>query len=132
MKTTVFVLLVLTTNTCFSQTKQKLVTFASLQYNHTLYDEQFFHKTGIGGMGVQLFSKGTNRLRPTLEMNADLFTEHGIGPADAPTKRTFVIPSVYLGPSFHPTHQFFIAATIGSTFYNQAHLGVRPSIGFYP
>ncbi len=43
------------------------------------------------------------------------------------------VVSVYIGPSFYPTKRLFIAAVFGSSFYNaSAHLGGRPSIGFYP
>src|SRR6476620_235018 len=132
MKKTFFALLVLTTTTCFSQTERKLTTFVSLQYNHTLYDQQFFHKAGIAGLGLQLFPNSRNLFRPILEINGDLFNEHGIGPADEPTEKIKVLPSVYIGPSFHPTERIFLAATAGSTFYDKAHFGVRPSIGFYP
>jgi hypothetical protein len=132
MEKVCFVLLLLTTATCFSQTERKLTTFASLQCNHTLHDQEPFRKIGIAGLGLQLFSGTKNLFRATLEINADLFNEHGIGPADEPTKTTTLISSVYVGPSFHPASKFSIAATAGSSFYGKAHFGVRPSVGFYP
>jgi hypothetical protein len=53
MKKAYFALMLLITTTCFSQTGRKLTTFASLQFNKTLYDQKPFHKTGIGGIGLQ-------------------------------------------------------------------------------
>jgi hypothetical protein len=132
MKKAYFVFLLLTTINCFSQAERKLTTFALVQYNNTLYDQKPFNKNGIAGLGLQLFSNSKNLFKPTLEINADLFNEHGIGPADGPTEQKIVIPSVYIGPSFYPNERVFIAATVGSTLYGKARFGVRPSIGFYP
>lgn len=132
MKKAYFILTLLVTTTCFSQTTRKITTFASLQLNKTLYDQSPLYKTSIGGLGLQLFSNANNQFRPTLEINADLFKESGIGPADEPTEEKTVIPSVFIGPSFHLIDRFFVAATVGSTIYGKAHFGVRPSVGFYP
>lgn len=132
MREVYFVLLLLATTTCFSQRERKLTPFASLQYNRTVYDEKPFHKTGIAGLGLQVFSNSKNLFIPTMEINADLFNEHGIGPADEPTEQKIIIPSIYIGPSFQPTDRFFIVATLGASFYGKAHFGVRPSVGFYP
>jgi hypothetical protein len=132
MKKAYFVLLLLATTACFSQRERKLATFASLQYNQTVYDQKPFHKTGIAGLGLQVLSNSKNLFKPTIEINADLFNENGIGPADEPTEQKIIIPSVYIGSFFQPTDRFFIVATVGSTFHDNAHFGVRPSVGFYP
>jgi hypothetical protein len=135
MKKAGFVILLLTTITCFSQSERKLSTFASLQYNHTLYDQKFLYKTGIAGLGLQVFSNNNSKFRPTLEINTDLVTRLGIGPADESVKEKSIIPSVYIGPSVHPTDRFFIAATVGPTlycYYKKVQVGVRSSAGFYP
>lgn len=132
MKKACFVLLLLISVTCFSQTERKFSTFASAQYNHTLYDQKPFNKTGIAGLGMQVMSNVKKVIRATMEVHIDLFNEHGIGAADEPAKQTTVIPSVYIGAALHPTDRFFIAATAGSSFFDKVHFAIRSSVGFYP
>ncbi len=103
-----------------------------LQYNHTIYDQDPYYKTGIAGLGIQLFSGFKNKLRPTLEINADVFNKREIGSADESIEKIALIPSAYIGPSYHPTDRFFISTTVGVNFYDDLHFGVRPSVGIYP
>ncbi|MFL5739130.1 MAG: hypothetical protein ACJ75B_02855 [Flavisolibacter sp.] len=132
MKRAFFILFVLATVSCFSQTGQKITCYLSLQYNQTLYDQHPYYKDGIAGFGIQGFFFLKHKIRPTVELNADLFNEHSLGPADEPIEKRAFISSVYFGPSFHSSNKFYCATELGCSFYDKVHFGFRPSIGFYP
>jgi hypothetical protein len=120
---------------CFGQTEGKLSTFLSFQANKTLSDRTKTNNSGGVGLGLQSsFNTGT-WFKPTLEINADLF---------AGTKELYVTENgktiesksgmlnLYAGPTFHPTERLFLATTVGASIYNsEAHLGIRPSIGYH-
>lgn len=120
---------------CFSQTEGKLSTFLSFQANKTLSDRTITNNSGGLGLGLQTsFNTGT-WIKSTLEINADLFTG---------TKELYVTEngktiesksgmlSLYAGPMFQPTERLFLTATVGASIYNsEAHLGIRPSIGYH-
>jgi len=133
MKKTCLTLLILLSVPSLSRAQPKFMAFALAQFNKTLYDQPYFYKTGIGGLGLQVYSNLKHQIRPTAEIMADLVSRQDIGPADGPIKQTSVIPGIYAGPSFHPGNRFFIAATAGPSFYiysRQVRFAVRPSLGF--
>ena len=131
MKKGCFIFLMFVASACYSQTERKFDFLLSAQYNHTLQDQYPFYKTGIAGLGFQVFYSLKNQLRPTLEVNADLFKEEGIGAADAPTYENHLRPSVCVGLSYYPVDRFFIAAAAGPHFFENTHLGVKSSLGYY-
>ena len=120
---------------CFGQMEAKLSTFLSFQANRTVSDRTITNNSGGVGIGLQTsFNTGT-WIKPTLEINADLF---------AGTKELYVnengktiasksgILGLYAGPIFHPTERLFLITTVGASIYNnEAHLGIRPSIGYH-
>lgn len=101
-----------------------------------MYDRTTTNNSGGFGFGLQTFLNTKTRLRPTLEVNADLFA--GTKEGYLTTDGQFIdgksgVAGIYLGPSFQATEKLFIATTFGSSFYNAtANFGVRPSVGFVP
>lgn len=136
MKKLYFIFTTLIATHCFSQADRKLSTFLSFQVNKALYDRTITNNSGGIGFGSETYLNTKTLVKATVEVNADLF---------AGTKELYMtadykeivaksqVTSIYVGPSFQPTKRFFIATTVGSSFYNsKGHFGVRPSIGIYP
>src|SRR5689334_4444291 len=130
-------ILLIFTCTCFSQTRPGWTLFAQIQYNHTLYDQNFYYKTAKGGLSLQVFTNTTHKLAPTAEVNADIVSQTGLGPADEPINRESVIPGIYAGLCYRAGNRLFISATAGPSSYayaykRQVHFGIRPSVSFNP
>src|SRR5438874_3098555 len=135
MKILYSILTLLITSTCFSQTERKFSTFVSLYADKTIYDNEFYsHKTAYTGAGFQGFMNTKTKIRPTLELTADLFTVPQSGPADEPLKpKKIIVPALYIGPSFQLSDKLSLATTLGTSIYfKQAHFGLRPSVWFTP
>jgi hypothetical protein len=136
MRRIFFFLPLLIATSCFGQTDRKLSTFFSFQVNKTLYDRTKFNNSGGIGLGLHTFLNTKTLIKPTLEINADLFAGTKVLYLTADGKPIYgkhSMLSIHAGPSFSVTDRLFIATTIGSHIYNSdVHFGVRPFVGFYP
>ena len=107
----------------------------SFQVNHTLYDRTLSNNSGGLGFGLQLDYQTASRVKPLLELNVDYFGGTKVAYITADGKMIdskHGIISTYAGPMLEFNKQLWIATTVGSTWYHkEAHLGIRPSIGFY-
>ena len=120
----------------FSQADKKVSVFLSCQANNTLYDRTITNNSGGVGFGLQTVLNTMTFVRPTLEINGDIFGGTKVlylTADDKPIYGKSGVLSIHGGPFLQLTDQFFIAATIGSHFYNHdVHFSARPSVGVYP
>jgi hypothetical protein len=120
----------------FSQGDKKVSVFLSFQANTTLYDRTASNNSAGVGFGLQTVVNVKTFIRPILEFNGDLFagTKKLYTTADdKPIYGKSGVLSIHAGPFIQLSRQFFMAATIGSHFYNDdANFSIRPSIGVYP
>lgn len=130
-----FVTLFIATHS-FSQADRKVSIFLSFEANKTLYDRTASNNSGGVGFGLQSVLKTKTFVRPTLEINGDIYggtKELYITTDGKPMYGKSSVLSIHGGPFIQLTDQFFTAATIGSHFYNDdVHFSVRPSVGVYP
>ena len=130
-----FVTLLIATHS-FSQVDRKVSVFLSFQANKTLYDRTASNNSGGVGFGLQTVLNTKTFVRPTLEINGDIFggtKELYLTADNIPIYGKSGVLSIHAGPFIQLSDHFFIAATIGSHFYNDnAHFSMRPSIGIYP
>lgn len=135
MKRGCIVLAIFFVTNCYCQNNRKLSAFLSFQGNKTSYDRTITNNNGGMGFGLQTNLNTKTRVKPTLEINADLFagTKELYLTADfKPIDAKSGVLGIYTGPLFEPMKRLFIAATFGASIYNnQAHFGVRPSVGLY-
>ncbi len=136
MKKLYFILTIFIAANCFSQTNRKLSTFLSFQVNKTFYDRAITNNNGGIGFGLQTNLNTKTWVKPTLELNADLFAgtkELYLTANNKPIDAKSGVLGIYIGPLFEPMKRLFIATTFGTSIYNnKAHFGVRPSVVLYP
>ncbi len=136
MKKLYLALALLTATNCIGQTHRKLSTFLSFQVNKTLYDRTITNNSGGVGFGLQNCLNTKTWIKPTLEINANLFagTKELYLTADhKPIGAKSGVLGIYMGPLFQPVDRLFIATTFGTSIYNSKfHFGIRPSVGIYP
>lgn len=136
MKKIYFILSLLITTTCFSQTERKVSSFLSFGANNTIYDRTITNNAVGFGFGLQTLISTKTKLRPLLEINADLFAgtkELYLTPDETPIDAKSEMLGLYAGAQYQATNRLFISTTIGSSRFNgNLHFGFRPSIGFYP
>lgn len=136
MKDLYFVLTLFIATNCFSQTDRKLSTFLSFQVNKTLYDRTITNNSSGVGFGLQTHINTKTSVKPTMELNADLFAgtkELYLSADGRPIHAKDGVVSIYIGPLFQPAGKLFIATTFGTSLFNgEAHFGIRPSVGLYP
>lgn len=120
----------------FSQVDRKVSVFLSFQVNKTLYDRTASNNSGGVGFGLQTVLNTNTYVRPTLEINGDIFggtKELYLTADDKPIYGKSGVLSVHGGPFIQLSDHFFISATVGSHFYNNdLHFSTRPSIGVSP
>lgn len=126
----------LTATQCFSQADRKVSLFLSFQANKTIYDRTASNNTGSVGFGMQTVLNSKTIVRPTLEMNGDLFSGTKVQYFTADNRPIYGksgVLSIHGGPFIQLSDHFFIAATAGAHFFNDdVHLSLRPSAGVYP
>lgn len=136
MKKLYFGLTIFIVTNCFSQPNRKLSVFLSFQANKTLFDRTITNNNGGIGFGLQTNLNTKTRVKPTLELNADFFAgtkELYLTSDFKPIEAKSGVSGIYIGPLFEPVKRLFIAATFGTSIYNnKAHFGIRPSVGLYP
>ena len=136
MKNIFFFFTIFIATNSFSQAERKFSTFLSFQINKTLSDRTITNNSAGFGFGLQTLLNTKTRIKPTLEINADLFagTKELYQTADGkPIDSKSGTIGVYVGSVFQLTENLFLSATIGTSIFNsKAYFGVRPSIGFYP
>jgi hypothetical protein len=130
-----FVALIISTQS-FSQTDSKVSIFLSFQANTTLYDRTASNNSGGVGFGLQTVLNTKTLVRPTIEINGDIFggtKELYLTADDKPIYGKSGVLSIHGGPFIPLSNRVFFAATIGSHFYNDdVHFSARPSFGVYP
>ncbi|HEY0039761.1 MAG TPA: hypothetical protein VGB71_03810 [Flavisolibacter sp.] len=130
-----FVTLFIATNS-FSQDGRRVSVFLSFQANTTLYDRTASNNSGGVGLGLQTTLNTKTFVRPTLEINGNIFggTKELYLTADGkPIYGKSGVLSIHGGPFIQLSDRFFFAATVGSHFYNDdVHFSARPSVGVYP
>jgi hypothetical protein len=132
----IFLLVILfIANNSFSQADKKVSVFLSFQANTTLYDRTASNNSAGVGFGLQTVLNTKTLIRPTLEINGDLFAGTKVLYTTADDKPIYgksEVMSIHAGSFIQLSGQFFMAATFGSHFYNDdAHFSIRPSIGVY-
>ncbi|HUC80774.1 MAG TPA: hypothetical protein VMR70_07650 [Flavisolibacter sp.] len=136
MKTRLLLLTLLIASQAFSQADKKLDVFLSFQANTTLYDRTASNNSGAAGLGVQTVLNTKTRVRPTVEINGNIFggTKQLYLTTDGkPVDSKNGVLSIHAGPYLQLSNRFFAAATIGSHFYNdEIYFSARPSVGVYP
>ena len=130
-----FVTLFISTHS-FSQEDKKVSILLSLQANKTFYDRTASNNSSGVGLGLQTLLNTKTIVRPTLEINGDIFggtKELYLTADEKPIYSKSGVLSIHGGPFIQLSNQFYISATIGSHFYNDdVHFSARPSIGVYP
>ena len=136
MKTLYLFLTLFIAINCFSQTDRKFSTFLSFQVNKTLNDRTITNNTAGFGFGLQTHMNTKTRIKPALEINADLFGGTKVlylTADDKPIDAKSGVIGIYAGPVFQLTESMFLSATIGTSIFNsKSYFGVRPSIILYP
>src|SRR5688500_20223603 len=105
----------------FSQVNRKVSVLLSFQANSTLYDRTASNNFGGIGFGLQTVLNTKTRVRPSLEINGDIFggtKELYLTADDKPIYGKSGVLSIHGGPYIQLSGRFFLAATIGSHFYN--------------
>jgi|APEBP8051073220_1049391.scaffolds.fasta_scaffold02816_5 hypothetical protein len=130
-----FLTLIISTRS-FSQVDRKVSVFLSFQANTTLYDRTASNNSGGVGFGLQTVLNTKTFVRPTIEINGDIFggtKELYLTADDKPIYGKSGVLSIHGGPFISLSNRVFCAATVGSHFYNDdVHFSVRPSVGVYP
>ena len=130
-----FVALIIATSS-FCQQDRKVSVFLSFQANKTIYDRTPSNNSGGVGFGLQTVLNTKTFVRPTLEINGDIFggTKELYLTADGqPIYGKSGVLSIHGGPFIPLSKRVFFAATAGSHFYNNdMHFSARPSVGVYP
>lgn len=130
-----FVTFIIATNS-FSQQDKKVSVFLSFQVNTTLYDRTVSNNSGGLGFGLQTVLNTKTFVRPTIELNADVFggTKELYLTADGkPIYGKSGTSSIHIGAFIPLSNSVFAVATVGSHFYNHdLHFSARHSVGVYP
>lgn len=122
-----------------AQTKErKVYYFLSLQGDKTLYDFAKEKNPGGAGLGLQLNFRPLKTFQPLIELNAadiggptDTYFFIDNGSITHNTKE--FISSIYVGAALKISNHIYPTFSFGpSFFYKYAHLGIRPSLIYYP
>ncbi len=123
----------------FAQQQRKPTGYLLFQYNQTIYDQTLGNNPWGIGIGFQAFLNNRATFTPTIELTADLYL------ADDKVARInsdSLLPKIYntvrgmtnlcIGYSFHPTPNFYLSFSAGSSLINGEILaGIKPSLGFH-
>jgi hypothetical protein len=125
--------IVLTGNAVAQKNKPLKITLLG-QGNFGVYDETLSNNSGGIGLGLNIAYHLKGKVHPLLELNGDLFagTKEAIVNQDGRIYESkSQMGSIYAGPQFQLSKRFFASTTAGVSFFNDnAHLGIRPSLGY--
>lgn len=120
----------------YSQTQRKFSAYLQGQFNKTIYDRTIGNNPWGMGLGFLLFCISTSKLKPTIDLTADVYLEDdkvyrtNIDDTEIPTVDGVV--NVFAGTSFYLTKTMYLSLVTGPSFVNgQTLLGLKPSFGFY-
>lgn len=123
----------------FGQKQRKVSTYLLTQYNDTHYDYTIDNNPWGVGLGLQTFVNNKSKFKPTVELTGDIYLEDdkvlklnpdGSVPQNDNSVRSMV--NLFVGSSFHPTHNIYLSFVAGPSFIaGQTLLGIKPSVGFY-
>ena len=136
MKKSYLFLISLIATSCFGQADRKLSALLSFQVNRTTNDRTISNNSAGIGFGLQTHLNTNTWIKPTLEINADLFggtKELRLTADGRPIDAKSEVVGIYVGPMFQLTKSLFLSTTVGKSIFNKkSHFGVRPSVVFYP
>ena len=123
----------------FGQTKRKVSSYLSSNYNNTLYDYTIGNNPWGAGLGLQAFLNNKTNFKPTIELTADIYLEDDkvlrLNPDGSIPKEDNSVGgmvNLFAGSSYHPTQSIYVSFVAGPSFINgQTFLGIKPSFGFY-
>ena len=118
----------------FAQKENRISTYASLQFNSTLYDINARNNPWGIGLGLQSLLNNKTRFKPAIEITADIYV--------AGTKDLFLVEgrdvavtnmvNFFAGAHFLASERTYLSLLIGPSFVNgQACFGLKPAVGFY-
>ena len=129
-------LLLFTLTQTFGQSQRKLSTYLLTQYNKTIYDRTAGNNPWGIGLGLQTFLNTKTKLKPAIELTADIYLEDDkvfrTNPDGTEINDIAGMINLFLGTSFHPTQTIYLSFLTGPSFIGgQTLVGIKPSFGFY-
>ena len=118
----------------FAQKERRISTYASTQFNATLYDINARNNPWGIGLGLQSLVNNRMRFKPALEITGDVYL--------AGTKDLFLVEgrdvavtgmvNLFAGAQFKATERTYLSLLMGPSFVNgHACFGLKPAVGFY-
>ena len=120
----------------FGQTQRKVSGYLLTQYNKTIYDRTTPNNPWGMGLGLQLFSNKTSKLKLTVELTADAYLEDDkvlrLNSDGTTIADIGGMVNLFAGASYHPIKAFYLSLVTGPSFVSgQTLFGLKPSLGFY-
>ena len=120
--------------TGFTQTQRRVSTYASLQFNATLYDINARNNPWGVGLGVQSLLNNRTRFKPAIEITGDLYLggTKDFFPVEGRDVAVESMVNIFAGANYQITERTYLSLLIGPGFVNgRACFGVKPSVGLY-
>jgi hypothetical protein len=118
--------------------QRKPAGYLLIQYNKTIQDQTLGNNPWGVGIGFQAFLNNRVKFTPTIELTADIYLaddkvlriNDSVWPGPG-YKTVRSMSNLFIGYSFHPTPDSYLAFSAGPSFVTGvALLGIKPSLGF--
>jgi hypothetical protein len=117
-----------------AQKERILSTYASLQFNATLYDINARNNPWGTGLGLHSIVNNRSRFKPALEITGDIYIG-GTKDLYLVEGRDVAVTSmvnVFAGANLQASERTYVSLLMGPSFVNgNACFGLKPAVGFY-
>ena len=118
----------------WAQKERKISTYASINFNATLYDINARNNPWGIGLGLQSFMNNKTRFKPAVEITGDVYLAgtKDFFPVEGRDVSVSSMVNVFAGSNYQVTERTYLSLLMGPSFVNgNACFGMKPAVGFY-